>query len=445
MFIRLVARSFVRNPLRKLLGVLAVLLGIAVSTTTLTMAIDVGDRLAAEFRGFGANILVRPVADSLPLEVGGVDYRPVDEGAWLAEADLGKLKTIFWRHNIVGFTPFLELPVTLQLAGGAYAPANASSTPLGAVPVSSPITLIGSWYQHDVAVPDGTSFRTGLARTHPWWDVRGSWFSDGAAECVVGDRLAARLGIYAGEVLRISSTNGSSQTVTLTVAGILSTGGAEDDAIVAPLAVAQQLSGHPGQFRTLFVSAITKPEDAFSERNPATMSGAEYDRWYCSPYISSIGRQIQQVLPGTEARPIRRIAETEGRILTRVSGLFWLVTLAALAAAMLAISAISVTSILERRSEIGLLKALGARNGLTSFLILGESALLALVGGLAGYVTGTGLARLLGEAVFGAPSQPRLIVVPVVLGLALAVTILGSALPLRQAAQFDPAAILRGE
>jgi putative ABC transport system permease protein len=175
------------------------------------------------------------------------------------------------------------------------------------------------------------------------------------------------------------------------------------------------------------------------------MTGAEYDRWYCSPYISSIGRQIQQVLPGAEARPIRRIAETEGRILTRVSGLFWLVTLAALAAAMLAIFAISVTSILERRSEIGLLKALGARNGFTSFLILGESALLALVGGLAGYVTGTALARLLGEAVFGAPSQPRLIVLPVVLGLALAVTILGSALPLWQAAQFDPAAILRGE
>jgi putative ABC transport system permease protein len=436
MFIRLVVRSFVRNPRRKLLGVLAVLLGIAVSTATLTMAIDVGDRLAAEFRGFGANILVRPVADSLPLEMGGVDYRPVDEGAWLAESDLGKLKTIFWRHNIVGFTPFLELPVTLQ------APSGGSG---GDVPTTLPVTLIGSWYRHDVSVPDGASFSTGLARTHPWWKVRGRWFTDGVPECVVGDGLAARLGIHAGQVLRVSSGENGSQPVTLTVVGILYTGGAEDGAIVAPLAAAQHLSGHPGKFRTLFVSAITKPEDAFSERNPAGMTGAEYDRWYCSPYISSISRQIQQVLPGTEARPIRRIAETEGRILTRVSALFWLVTLAALGGAMLAISAISVTSILERRSEIGLLKALGARNGFLSVLILGESSLLALVGGLAGYVTGIGLGRLLGETVFGVPSQPRLIVLPVVLGLAVVVTLLGSALPLRQAAHFNPAATLRGE
>jgi putative ABC transport system permease protein len=440
MFIRLVVRSFVRNPRRKLLGVLAVLLGIAVSTATLTMAIDVGDRLAAEFRGFGANILVRPVGDSLPLQIGGVDYRPMDEGAWLPESDLGKLKTIFWRHNIVAFTPFLELPVSVRLAS-----ASSSGVFVPGVPVTVPATLIGSWYQHDVPVPDGAVFRTGLVRTHPWWKVRGRWFSDGAAESVVGDALAARLGIRAGQMLRVNSDSGGSQSLALLVTGILSTGGAEDDAIVAPLGVAQRLSGQPGKFRTLLVSAITKPEDAFSERNPAGMTASEYDRWYCSPYISSISRQIQQVLPGTEARPIRRIVETEGRILTRVSALFWLVTLAALGAAMLAISAISVTSILERRSEIGLLKALGARNGFMSVLILGESSLLALVGGLAGYAAGTGLARLFGETVFGIPSQPRLIVLPVVLGLAMVVTLLGSALPLRQAAHFDPAATLRGE
>jgi putative ABC transport system permease protein len=444
MFIRLVIRSFIRNPRRKLLGVLAVLLGIAVSTATLTMAIDVGDRLAAEFRGFGANILVRPVADSLPLQMGGVDYRPVDEGSWLAESDLGKLKTIFWRHNIVGFTPFLELPINLQAPGSPGGGDSVAVVP-AAPPVTLPVTLIGSWYQHDVPVPDGAVFRTGLARTHPWWKVRGRWFTDGAAECVVGQSLAARFGIHTGQVLRVNSDSGGSQSLALLVRGILSTGGAEDDAIVAPLGVAQQLSGHPGKFRTLFVSAITKPGDAFSERNPAGMTPSEYDRWYCSPYISSISRQIQQVLPDTEARPIRRIAETEGRILTRVSALFWLVTLAALGAAMLAISAISVTSILERRSEIGLLKALGARNGFMSVLILGESSLLALVGGLAGYVTGIALARLLGETVFGVPSQPRLIVLPVVLVLAIVVTLLGSALPLRQAAHFDPAATLRGE
>jgi putative ABC transport system permease protein len=426
MFSRLVVRSFVRNPRRKLLGGMAVLLGMTVATATLTVSLDVGDRLAREFRSFGANILVRPQTDSLPLDIGGVDYQPVNGGAWLPESELGKLKTIFWRHNVIGFTPFLELPVDVQQQTGATFRAQ----------------LVGSWYAHDVPVPDGTKFRTGLGITHPWWKVHGHWFADGSAECVVGDALAARAGIRGGQNLELIS-DGIRKSVTVT--GILSTGGAEDQAIVAPLALAQELSGHPGEFRTLFVSAITKTEDAFSQRNPDAMTPADYDRWFCSPYISSIGRQIQQVLPGTEARPIRRVAETEGRILTRVSSLFWLVTLAALIAAALAVSAISATSILERRSEIGLLKALGATDGFITILFLGELFFLAVIGGVLGFLAGLELARVLGQTVFAAPAEPRLVVLPLVLGLAVLVTLLGSIFPLRQAARIEPAATLRGE
>ena len=105
MFARLVRESFVRNPRRKLLTAAALVVGMAVTTATLTIALEVGDRLAREFRSLGANLLVTPESDTLPVEIGGVDYRPVDEGAYLKEADLGKLKTIFWRHNILGFTP----------------------------------------------------------------------------------------------------------------------------------------------------------------------------------------------------------------------------------------------------------------------------------------------------------------------------------------------------
>jgi putative ABC transport system permease protein len=85
------------------------------------VALDVGDRLASEFRSLGANLLVTPQADALPLEIGGVDYRPVESGAYLPEADLGKLKTIFWRNNIIGFAPSLDVPVSLRVAGGAAA------------------------------------------------------------------------------------------------------------------------------------------------------------------------------------------------------------------------------------------------------------------------------------------------------------------------------------
>src|ERR1700685_4483761 len=138
MFGRLVRESFVRNPRRKVLVAAALVFGMAVATSTLTIALEVGDRLAREFRSFGANLLVTPQSDSLPVEIGGVDYRPVDEGAYLQEADLGKLKTIFWRNNILGFTPFLDVP-TLILSDKEIS-----------------TTMIGTWYEHEVAVPHGT-------------------------------------------------------------------------------------------------------------------------------------------------------------------------------------------------------------------------------------------------------------------------------------------------
>src|ERR1700719_390931 len=116
MFLRLVADSFTRRPKRKMLTLAALALGMAVATAALSVSLDVGDRLADEFRSLGANLLVTPVADTLPLEIGGVDYRPVDAGAYLPEGDLGKLKTIFWRNNVIGFAPFLDVPVEIQVA-----------------------------------------------------------------------------------------------------------------------------------------------------------------------------------------------------------------------------------------------------------------------------------------------------------------------------------------
>jgi len=193
------------------------------------------------------------------------------------------------------------------------------------------------------------------------------------------------------------------------------------------------------------VSALTKPEDAFARRDPKSFTPAEYDRWFCTPYISSIAFQIQQELPGTDVRVIRRVAEGEGQILTRVRILLWLVTGAALLAAALAVGASSAASVIERRTEIGLMKALGAGSGTVGFLLAAEQLLLAFVGGGAGYALGIILARLVGEKIFGVAPAPSLIVFSVIIALAAGVTILGSAFPLHRASRYEPAPILRGE
>ena len=428
MFLRLVSRSFRESPRRKLLAGAALATGIAVATATLSVALDVEDRLAREFRSLGANLMVAPKADTLPLDIGGVDYRPIDEGAYLPIGEIGKLRTIFWRLNIVGFAPFMEVPIEVRASGARV--------------IAPRLTLIGAWYDHVVPVPDGTTFATGVFRTHPWWRVDGRWFKDAERECVVGMALARRAGIRAGDLIEARS---GARAMTLPVAGLLRTGGPEEEAVVAPLEIAQELAGRPGVYRRLLVSAMTKPEDAFARKDQATMSPAEYDRWYCTPYLTSIARQIEEVLPGSDARPLRRVAESEGRILSRVGRLLWMVTLAALVAAALAVGASSASAVLERRIEIGLLKALGASNGLVTSFFLADQALLAIAGGAAGYAAGLFLARAVGMSVFGLPPTERALLLPVILALAFGVALAGNLLPLRRAYAIEPAPILRGE
>src|SRR5271169_3648041 len=187
MFLRIVADSFGRRLRHKLLTGAALALGMGVATAALSVSLDVGDRLAEEFRSLGANLLVTPQADSLPLEIGGVDYRPANAGAYLPEADLGKLKTIFWRFNIMALAPILEAQVKVT----PYAMDNIPDT--RGWPT---YTVVGTWVNHEVKIPDGTTYVTGVEKTNPWWQLKeGRWFAEGKNECVVGKNFATRDGL----------------------------------------------------------------------------------------------------------------------------------------------------------------------------------------------------------------------------------------------------------
>src|SRR5437763_14631842 len=115
MFLRLIYQSFRLQRRRKLMAALAIMLGVAVATATIAIATDIGDKISEELRSYGANIPVVPQEDTLGLNVGGVNIRPASDGAFLTEADLPKLKGIFWRNNIRAFRPFLFTQVSLAM------------------------------------------------------------------------------------------------------------------------------------------------------------------------------------------------------------------------------------------------------------------------------------------------------------------------------------------
>ena len=416
MFLRLVYESFRRQKRPKLLAGIAVALGVTVATAMLGVATDIGNKISRELRSYGANLLITPQEDTLDLQIGGVDFKPPSDGAYLNEADLPKIRGTFWHHNIVGFSPML--PVNVSVSG------------------TKNVTLVGTYFAKSLAFGKET-FVTGVQITHPWWKVQGTWPGDGSNDVLLGESLAAKLGSKAGDAIEIAGEQHR-------ISGVVSTGGAEDNQIVAPLSLAQQILGKPGAVRRVYVSAMTKPEDALARRDPRTMNPELFDRWYCSPYVQAIAYQLQEAVPHSHAEQIRQVAQNEGTVLTRIQGLMLLMTLAALLASALAVSSATATAIYERRTEVGLMRALGAGKASVAALFFSEAVLLALMGGSFGFAGGAFLARVIGISIFNSRIAIEPVLLPVILAIAVIVTFTGSGFAIRRAVKFDPVYALRG-
>jgi putative ABC transport system permease protein len=428
MFPRLVYESFRHQGRRKLLAGIAITLGVAVATAMIAVATDIGDKINRELRSYGANLLITPQEDTLDVEIGGVNLKPPSDGTFLNESDLPKIRGTFWHNNIVGFSPML--PVTVKLTNGNSV---------------EDATMLGTYFSKPVHFGKET-FITGVQNTHPWWKVscggddsaKCSWPADDSQNVLLGERLATKLKLKLGEAIDVAGRQ-------VPISAILSTGGSEDDQIVAPLALAQQIIGKPGAVRRVYVSALTKPQDAFAVQDPNTMTPEVRDRWYCSPYVQSIALQLEEVIPHSHAEQIRQVAQNEGTVLSRIKGLMLLVTFAALLASALAVSAAMATAIFERRVEVGLMKALGAGSFAVSTIFFAEALLLAIAGGVAGFSAGALLARQIGRSIFNSQISIDPVLFPIIIAIAVFVTFAGSASAIRRAVKFDPVFALRGE
>lgn len=460
MFFRLLMESFRRQRRRKMLAGIAILLGTTAVTAMLALATTIGDRIHKELAVYGANIVVTPKAANLDVKIGGVDIRPTIGNAYLHESDLKKLHTIFWANNITGISP------EYSMTGKAFVRNDATGKPFDprviwhpdesglTTPDAIPVTAVGYWFEHRLG-----SIVTGAPQLHPWWKLQGRWpveheipatHGEDAQEIVIGSALAKRLGLGIGDWINMGAELEGD------IVGIVSTGDQTEQQILYPLDAIQPVppvdkNGHPiGTIdipvSRVEVSARTKPEDAFARKDPDTLSPEQHEIWYCRPYANSIAYQIREAIPGAQAEQVRRVEQSEGTVLKRISGLMWLVSLAALLAAGFAVSAAMATAVLERRTEIGLMRSLGASKGAIALLFYSETGLLAVLSGSLGYLLGSGLAAWLGSRIFsgdGHTAALNPVLLPVIVALALIVAIAGSTPSIRAALAVNPSTILR--
>ncbi|MBI2848052.1 MAG: ABC transporter permease [Chloroflexi bacterium] len=439
MLIRIIGETFARRKKRVVLALLAVSLGASLTSALFTVYGDFGQRMSDELRSYGANLLLRPASANLEMEVAGITYTPPGARALIDERELPNIKDIFWSNNITGIAPSLSAVVT----GGGQ-----------------PVLLTGTWFEKQLSAPgnlpkqfaskstgsgEESTFVAGIKNASPWWQVSGDWVRGDEMEgAMVGSAVAQRLGLLLGDRFTL---NYQGKELPLRTAGVVSTGGLEDYQVYVNLPVVQELLGIDHGVDQVLVSARVTPKDKVSSsirgKDPSEMTPQEYETWYCTPLVESIAYQIDEVVPTGKAAPIRQVSEAESSFVGKTELLVLLITVLALVTSALGVMANMMTMVMERRKEIGLMKAIGAQNSQIATIFLIEAAIIGVLGGLIGLVAGLGLAQLIARQVFNVSFVFSLVALPLIIVLSTLIALAGSALPIRQGIKVEPARLLK--
>ncbi|MEK7353361.1 MAG: ABC transporter permease [Chloroflexota bacterium] len=443
MTFRLLRETLWHRKRRVGLVLLAITVGASLTTALLSISTNIAGKMAQELRSYGANIGVAPRSERIEIDVGGVVYSPPTGASYIDERELVKLKTIFWRNNILGFVPSLSIQVRV---GENRLPVALTGTWFDKEVRLAAGTTIRTAFEEETVIREDISIRTGARPVFSWWQVTGKWPGDEDQESVlVGTSLAQRLQIQAGDTLSLEHEG---NRYAVKVVGLLTTGSFEDDQIIGSLPMVQKLLDIPYGASRVMVSAMVQPTEKLApelrNKKPEEMTPREYEIWYCSPIVEAVAKQIEEVIPDSQARPIRQIAEAEGAFLVKIEWLIALITLVALTVSVIGVMATLHTAILERRAEIGLMKALGAQRTQIATLFLLEACALGIAGGSLGYFGGSFLAKLIGKQVFNSVIVPDSSVLLLAMILALVISLLGSGVPVWQATRVAPIKLMKG-
>jgi putative ABC transport system permease protein len=236
--------------------------------------------------------------------------------------------------------------------------------------------------------------------------------------CEIGAKAATQFKVNVGDTLRLRNKE---KEQTCKIFAVVTTGGAEESQIFAHLGAVQSLGELPGRISLIQLSVNGTP-DALSR------------------FIAGLAQRV----PSADVHGIKQLAEAEGRLYNRISGLLSATVLLVLCLTSLCVMAGMSNVAIERKNDVGLMKAIGGSVRRVVHLFLAEAIILGIAGGLLGSAVGLIGSIWLGKAVFGVAAQPRWIVYPFSVATTVLVSI-ASAFPLRRLASVRPANVFRGE
>jgi putative ABC transport system permease protein len=259
----------------------------------------------------------------------------------------------------------------------------------------------------------GTDFTRARQLNH-WWKV--SHWPDAPNEALIGMRAAT----VVSPKRQPFELTFQGKAIQLAPAGMLQTGAGED-------------------------SRIYLDQSAFQNWTGVAPSTIEVAANGTAAEVEASIRQLAQLLPGADIRPVRQIMEGEANVLNKTRATLYASSTLVVLTSALCVLATLIGWVFDRRRDFAIMKALGASERLVNGFFAAEAAALGVVGAILGFFIGIAVAVWIGRVNFHAPVVPRFSVFPYVLAGSVAVALISAILPIGLLRRVQPAIILRGE
>lgn len=376
----------IRNLIRRKGKAAFIMAGLAIGIATVVTVISYIEAMTGDINHklekFGANILIVPRSENLPLTYGGLSLGGVSfEMQEIQEKDLTRVNSIKNARNIAALGPLV----------------------LGVVEAKQDKVLLA-----------GVNFKS-TEILKPWWKVRGSLPS--AKEVLLGAEAARILNLETGSAIVLKGQP-------LKVAGILHPTGSQDDRLIfTHLSTAQALLDKNGRVSMAEVAALCHD---------------------CP--IDDMVSQISGALPGAKVMAIQQVVKGRMETLAQFKTFSFGVSSVVILIGSLVVLVTMMGSVRERTEEIGIFRAIGYRKGHVMRIIFMEAAILSALAGIIGYLVGlgatmTGLRFFITDRIVHVPFNVELALTA--FGLAVIIGLLSSAYPALMAARMDPNDALR--
>jgi putative ABC transport system permease protein len=254
----------------------------------------------------------------------------------------------------------------------------------------------------------------GVTAAKSYWHVQGvAKISPGS--CLAGELLATQLNLQLNAPVALENQP-------CTLVGIISTGGTEDQELIVNFASAAALSG------------IHDAASAIEIQAPGER-------------LEVIRSALAAQFPAADVRTVRAVTGTESNVILKMRAALLLLTLLILAITTLCVTSNFSEMVIDRAKEIGIMKALGGAERRIAAFFISESATLAVLATVIGYIAGIIAAAVIGREIFGGVFriQADPLVLAGVAGVMLLVSTVATAIATARIWNIQPAVILRGE